>query len=86
MWTDVEKREALEALNRIEATVEELDDAVFGDERQGREGLVKDMKVVHAFMLKWDKREYTVRVFFALISANIVLTILGFILTLLLGG
>jgi hypothetical protein len=86
MWTDEEKREVMDALRRIENTVSELDDAVFGDDRQGREGLVKDMKVVHAFILKWEKREYTVRAFFILMTSNLIITLLTLIFTFVIGG
>jgi hypothetical protein len=44
------------------------------------------MKVVHTFILKWDKREYTVRAFFILVTSNLVLTVLGLIFTFLVGG
>ncbi len=86
MWSDEEKLEVMDALRRIEKTVSELDDAVFGDDRQGREGLVKDMKVVHAFILKWEKREYTIRAFFILMTSNLVITLLTLIFTFVIGG
>jgi hypothetical protein len=83
MWTDMEKQQLLEAVDRIESQLEQLDDAVFGDERQGRDGLIRDMKVVHAFILKWDKREYTVRAIILLLSSNLILTLLTLALTFL---
>jgi hypothetical protein len=86
MWSDVEKEEVLKAIRRMETTLDELDDAVFGDDRQGREGLVKDMKVVHAFILKWDKREYAVRALFALLTTNLIVTLLTLVFTFVIGG
>jgi hypothetical protein len=79
----MEKQQLLEAVDRIESQLEQLDDAVFGDERQGRDGLIRDMKVVHAFILKWDKREYTVRAIILLLSSNLILTLLTLALTFL---
>jgi hypothetical protein len=86
MWTDMEKQEVLQALARIEKQQSELDDAVFGDDRQGRDGLIKDMKVVHAFILRWDKREYAVRAVVLLLGSNLVLTLLSLLFTFVIGG
>jgi hypothetical protein len=83
MWTDMEKEQVLAAVTRIERQLDGLDDAVFGDDRQGRDGLIKDMKVVHAFILKWEKREYTIRAVILLLSSNLVLTLLTLALTFL---
>lgn len=86
MWTEEEKLIVLDKLRNIERGISDLDDAVFGDDRQGREGLIRDMKVVHAFILKWEKREYTVRAVFILLTSNLVITILTLILTFVIGG
>lgn len=76
----------IETLNRIEQEVKDLADAVYGNDREGRDGLIKDMKVVHVFILKWDKREYLVRWIALLLGSNLFLTILGFAFMLLTGG
>jgi hypothetical protein len=83
MWTDMEKEQVIGAVTRIEKQINDLDDAVFGDDRQGRDGLIRDMKVVHAFILKWEKREYTIRAVILLLSSNLVLTLLTLALTFL---
>lgn len=81
----MEKNEVLDAVREIKATISDLDDAVFGNERQGKEGLIKDMKIVHAFILKWEKREYAMRVGMMIVSSNLLLTVLSLIFTFLVG-
>jgi hypothetical protein len=67
-------KQALEAWHKVENTVNELDDVVRGDPARNIRGLIRDMEVVNAFILKWEKREYAIRLVMGLLSANILLT------------
>ncbi len=64
-------------LERIEDTIDELDDVVRGDAGRRMPGLLEDMKIVHTFIMKWERREYMIRGAFLLLSSNIVLTLLA---------
>lgn len=85
-WTKEEKRHVLDVVDRMEDELKDLGSAVFGDERSGVDGLIKDMRYVRTFIVKWDRREFAVKWLAALVGSNIFLTILGFIFTLVIGG
>lgn len=76
----------LERLDEAEDNIKELGDAVFGDDKNVADGLIKDMRYVRNFIIKWDKREYAWKLVVTLLGSNLVLTILGYFLTLLIGG
>jgi hypothetical protein len=76
----VEKEEfqqVLRTVERIEDTLDELDDVVRGDVGRRMPGLLEDMKTVHTFIMKWERRELMIRGAFLLLSSNIILTILA---------
>lgn len=81
-----EVREVIRKLDSMEDNVKEMSDAVFGDKRGVADGLIKDMRHVRDFILKWDKREYAWKVIIAILGSNLLLTILGFVFTLIVGG
>lgn len=66
-------------LEEMQRTVEELDDVVRGDTGRRIPGLMEDMRTVHDFIVKWDRREYMIRGAFLLLSSNIVLSVLAII-------
>lgn len=81
-----ENREVLEAIERIQITlqelvktVDEIDDVVRGDEGRRLPGLLEDMDLVQQFVLKWDRREYMLRGALILVTSNIFLTVLALI-------
>lgn len=67
----------LETVERMEDTLDELDDVVRGDAGRRMPGLLEDMKTVHTFIMKWEKREYMIRGAFLLLSSNLILTLLA---------
>ena len=76
----VEKEEfqqVLATVERIENTLDELDDVVRGDVGRRMPGLLEDMKTVHTFIMKWERRELMIRGAFLLLSSNIILTLLA---------
>jgi hypothetical protein len=85
----VEKEEfqqVLETVERMERTVDEIDDVVRGDVGRRMPGLLEDMKTVHTFILKWEKRELMIRGAFLLLSSNIILTLLAIAAQIFLGA
>ncbi len=78
-FTKEEVEQAIAAWERVRDTVDELDDVVRGDSGRNIRGLIKDMEVVNAFILKWEKREYAIRLVLGLLSANLVVTALAIV-------
>lgn len=79
-----EFRQALTAIERMQqeieevtVTTDELDDILRGDEGRRMPGLLEDMKTVHTFIMKWERRELMMRGAFLLLSSNLVLTLLA---------
>lgn len=66
-------------LEHMEDTLDELDDVVRGDAGRRMPGLLEDMKTVHTFIMKWEKREYMIRGAFLLLSSNLILTLLAIV-------
>lgn len=72
-----EFQSVLQTVKRIEDTLDELDDVVRGDAGRRMPGLLEDMKIVHTFIMKWERREYMIRGAFLLLSSNIILTLMA---------
>jgi hypothetical protein len=84
----VEKEEfqnVLKTVERMENTLDELDDVVRGDVGRRMPGLLEDMKTVHTFIMKWERRELMIRGAFLLLSSNIILTLLAIAAQIFLG-
>lgn len=66
-----------EEYDEFRNVIDEIDDVVRGDTGRRMPGLLEDMKIVHTFIMKWERREYMIRGAFLLLSSNIVLTLLA---------